>query len=1145
MPFLGAGLGMSCGLPNWSGLLRQLATWSVENNISLSQGALIEHSIVQGSLDAAAHALGQALGARLTDALRSILAPPELKPTLLHSLLADVLWPMVLTTNFDNLLPTSFASRLEPLTWQDNSRMGEVLRTGQPHLMMVHGWIERPESIVLTPSAYRASFNSAAQRHYLATLLSHYSFLFLGCSLRDPDVKYFLEELRYAFGPAKVPHFALIPSEEVDELQVADLYDNYSIQVLTYTPTRGHPEVEEFVRRTIDVLPPTLLHDPLVKVKGIQTAKLQTANCTPTEFLTQFRYTCDKIAASGFLRTAWSALSNELQTNSSASAEVRLRTAIRVVEMMRQDQVFDFAIGILQRHANLCEDPTVQNDLRSDFEILRFRTFLDQYDLVEAQNIYTHAASSGVAAGHLEEMRSSLVIADFLHAGRAPESPGRGSLELIAYLEARAMHGDIEFALTELAIAADDYSGQGNTEAAVQLRNKRAELLYLACRNEEAWNEFEQHITPLEHSLPIEQRAQLQRNQMFAGFILGKQPAAHSVHANYDLHASTREETAHAEHLLSAEGASRERKHYDSLPPLWRQLRRAHGELNWSACKLAHDRLALDVFAAGWIREAVYHAILANSEACLKELGELLIKERNGELITVAVDYILKNCKLPRHSAAACTLLSSMTDILPETQMPEIIQWLVRAALQTVSNRDAETCATAAWNVLRAIVPRIPVEEATTILQFARTHPSLSSPCFGREAILETLHALVVRGASYIPLELGRELLPIATTVRWDHDYQHILRLLARIAEKSTETRDLLRAALFDPNVTTDVMLASYATSFGHRIDGDMISRSIVKIAERLPLQVYAGQSEAPPFQLSSYGTQQSGKADDRVCIQMQGGILELNYVAAHKHQVCSTTLDPLVSAVVALIANPLNNRTNRLMLINFLIRIRERLSPEQKKEAYQSLRPFAIGQASPSPAELPQSRSTDRMQWNTPSPTEEQALALHAMTLLREREHVCADAELAKVLQDALFDADPMIRQHACASIADLPSLSAELDLPLITATLDGDWRVAGAALHAVVRLLDQGSLQAHTPLLITITTKARTAQTPLVRALAAKLTVRLAQLPMSEEQRATLTRIQHALQADISYQVRTAAAESDQNRDIADFKPGQQQSK
>ena len=202
VPFVGAGISTAAGLPDWPGLLRALVTWAVHSGVPVPRADLIEEAIQKNNFDRASHALSEALGVRLPEALRSILSPPGALPTPVHRILAKVVWPVVITTNFDKLLPEAFEGR-PALVWDEQEAIGDALRTGTPHLMLAHGWIQNPGSTVLTPAEYRDSFRNPALQNYLRTILSQYSLLFLGYSLGDWDLKFFLEELRFAFGPQR------------------------------------------------------------------------------------------------------------------------------------------------------------------------------------------------------------------------------------------------------------------------------------------------------------------------------------------------------------------------------------------------------------------------------------------------------------------------------------------------------------------------------------------------------------------------------------------------------------------------------------------------------------------------------------------------------------------------------------------------------------------------------------------------------------------------------------------------------------------------------------------------------------------------------------------------------------------------------
>ena len=226
VPFLGAGLSRIAGLPDWSALLRALVAAAPIDAINVERAHLLNVAIDIGDFDVAAHSLQLALGMKLYPMLQTILTPKVTEIPTIHRQLASVTWPAVVTTNFDDLIPTAFEDS-QILTWKDAEEIGHVLRAGIPHVMMAHGTLSDPSTIVLSPQAYRESLHDPAVTHYMQVVLSQYSLLFLGYSLSDYDLKFFLEDLRHAYGRAQIPHFAFLPAAQVNELSSAHLRDNY------------------------------------------------------------------------------------------------------------------------------------------------------------------------------------------------------------------------------------------------------------------------------------------------------------------------------------------------------------------------------------------------------------------------------------------------------------------------------------------------------------------------------------------------------------------------------------------------------------------------------------------------------------------------------------------------------------------------------------------------------------------------------------------------------------------------------------------------------------------------------------------------------------------------------------------------------
>jgi hypothetical protein len=414
VPFVGAGISRKAGLPDWPCLLHLLLDWAEQERIAVENIDLLRTHIDTGDFDPVAHVLGDQLGARLHDALRTILAPEGVTPTVVHHLLASADWFSVITTNFDRLLPDSLGLPTV-LTWKDDEGIGDVLRTGTSHVMMMHGWVEYPEAIVLTPQQYRDSFRHPAQSNYLRILLAQYSLLFLGASLRDYDLKYFLEELRHAFGPVRTPHFALLPADQADAVTSKHLRENYGIEVIPYTPsTKEHPEVDQFLRAVIDELPQSQ-RKTLAVGAAFETLRQSRPTMTETEYLQHFRNTCTQLGNSGFARTAWRALQVELNRVAPNIELIhRIETTVALSEIMLLDEEYDRAYQSLRpcipNVAGIADDT-----VRHHFAKVLFGAAIESYYLREADEAYELAKQVGLP--DLDSLGAQLEWSGFLHKG--------------------------------------------------------------------------------------------------------------------------------------------------------------------------------------------------------------------------------------------------------------------------------------------------------------------------------------------------------------------------------------------------------------------------------------------------------------------------------------------------------------------------------------------------------------------------------------------------------------------------------------------------------------------------------------------------------------------------------------------------------
>lgn len=696
--------------------------------------------------------------------------------------------------------------------------------------------------------------------------------------------------------------------------------------------------------------------------------------------------------------------------------------------------------------------------------------------------------------------------------------------------EALAMTGHLDVALSGLDSEAKRLTTQGLCAEAAWIRMKGAEAWHNDMQEQEAWHILEQYVAPGQQALPVPLRSGFLRNQQFLALLLGKMPQPETSHG-IEIEKLAQADAGHLQSLLEAERASRERKHYESLPPLWRALRQAYQSGHWGTRQAAHRRLAWETLAAGWGSESTHHAILGGEERCIDHLAQTLITWNSVDATTKTVTWVLCNCHLARHTESAARLLQGIADIIPDDQFSRVSNWLMQAVNRPALTRERERCACAAWKALEHVSYRFNPSQAAAILDLARSHAFLQQKSWGREALLRTMYASLYRATDYDWTALANRLIPLATTERWDVDYQVTLQLLAKVAQRSPEAHDCIRNTLVPKGTPfSDLKLATEMGSLGGMLDPADVRRVTNTIARRLPLQVWTGSGTPPPFTLSQIMTQSSVGSDETIRIAMMGGGVELDFIAAWQKTLTPGDLQPLVQVALDLIQHPINVRTNRIMLIQFIEEIHEQLTVEEAQRALEILWRVAMGTGPVSPAEIAQTATTDRFRMEGPSAAEEQSAALMAAMTIEERVPPSGALDHHRFLRDALVHKEPPLRRSASIGVTRIRPVTEDLALALITTLQDPDPVVAVTAFGSVLRLLERGELAAQTALLSSIAQRTIRSPNANVRGLTVRLARAMLLLPLGEEEHQATETIVTRASRDLHYSVRIAAKVSDE---------------
>jgi hypothetical protein len=235
IPFVGAGVSRGVRddlgqhlFPTWRGLLlaasERLRAEGLTKKANRVQATLEDNEYLD-----AARVARDALGSLWFDFLKAQFDPPaeHVLPASLE--VARAVWrlgsPLVVTTNYDKVLRWASPQQRDLRHWTVGDRVNlvDIQRNSveQPVIWHLHGFIDRPEEIILTPDGYRALYppSNEVQTNYKAALetlrylLTARTFLFIGFGVEDA-IQQQIRWVQETFGGAGGKHFVLVRAED-------------------------------------------------------------------------------------------------------------------------------------------------------------------------------------------------------------------------------------------------------------------------------------------------------------------------------------------------------------------------------------------------------------------------------------------------------------------------------------------------------------------------------------------------------------------------------------------------------------------------------------------------------------------------------------------------------------------------------------------------------------------------------------------------------------------------------------------------------------------------------------------------------------------------------------------------------------------
>lgn len=257
--FVGAGLSKAAGLPGWSDLLTDILDRAKQRSFLPSK--VVERDLRTLLKDSSkylsvAQELEELMGAQFRDELVRALREAKAQPSTAHRILPDLPLSLIVTTNYDKLVEQAYFERgswLPVYTYEDADDFVDALWSKERFILKAHGDLDRKKTMVITQKDYRKLVRTEfGYRYVVANVFMSHTVLFLGVSLRDPELALFLGYLQDAFRGSGHEHFALVPKTDFSEVDSRRWRMDFRVRTLRYDPSADHREVVEFLEALRD-----------------------------------------------------------------------------------------------------------------------------------------------------------------------------------------------------------------------------------------------------------------------------------------------------------------------------------------------------------------------------------------------------------------------------------------------------------------------------------------------------------------------------------------------------------------------------------------------------------------------------------------------------------------------------------------------------------------------------------------------------------------------------------------------------------------------------------------------------------------------------------------------------------------------------
>jgi len=630
--------------------------------------------------------------------------------------------------------------------------------------------------------------------------------------------------------------------------------------------------------------------------------------------------------------------------------------------------------------------------------------------------------------------------------------------KLLVHERARAMAGSLDDALAKLA-ESSRYANPVCERVAIGLL--RAELLDSDLQFEEAEKVFRGEVEPFARELPDAHRFVIERNGVDFANRLRKGPK--DFYHLVDRERSAGVEWLDYRDLFQAKQQAAAGKHYEAVPLLWQQLRRAYMSGCWFAQHIASSLFATESGALGEWDTATHHLILSRDEDLIRMVAHGVSACGRPELTRQVIDRILTTANLKRHFIIGSRLLTELADSVPDADIPRMADWLFSRASRDRRDSFEPSVVSDAWKAIAAIGERLDSGRAEQWLAMTYAHPiwttRLNDPSRvipERDEIVAAVLpiASVVRNSAEQIDRLVEELLPLLADSSHSSGYAQVLNLLRNTAAWGGEaTRAKLADALYPAGKTVNYQLASAARYFGKQdlFTPERLGQTAVRVAEQIRLQVQRLKPGETPITLDEslmqYGHESGGML---VTVANLSGLANL---VEHRQSLSDEFLTLLVRAAIELAVERENPCSNRTALLDLIRHLADRVGTELRREIVDAIEPLANGpilETESGSTSAAANNPLNPFKFHMGSPDDVQAMAIVAFAAFAYPDETF-HTRLWPILTDRCYDGLAAIRRGAYSAARLCSKLDAGSLAGVFAGLRDPDAAAAVSAFAAV----------------------------------------------------------------------------------------------